>query len=214
MTWPFIQLNPTRPAAAGKTGLDLELGWRVVPGFFDTADGETLQTAVRSAPVRTAVIELGAWCGRSLAAICEVLPAGVVVCSYDNYLEDSQADQEETAIRPKGAMLMRAGVAAFHAARGRDVVTFVLDSISAGQTYTGPPVSVMLIDDHHSEEQIEGNLRAWWPHFATEVVLLFHDYYHSPYGIASTCEVVLPGAGFGFVGSHGGLGVWARAAKP
>lgn len=184
--------------------------------MFNAADGLALQRCVRMATMGTAVVELGAWCGRSLASICEVVPDRVEVYSYDNYLEDSQAvgetpDGEKAPITPQVACNLREHVRKHYAAFTK-ISTVICDSTKGGELYEGPLVSVLLVDDHHSAEKIEANLAMWLPNCAMDCMLLFHDYGHKPYGIEAVCERVLPGEGFRFLGqpSNSGLGVWSR----
>lgn len=193
--------------------IDFELGWRAVPGMFSTGDGYALQRAVRMAPAGTGVVELGAWCGRSLACICDVVPHSVSVFSYDNYLVDSQADGEGASpITPPVACALRKTVQEHYSKQGVDVTVHVEEAAEAGAKYIGPPVSALLVDDHHSAEQIAGNLKAWLPKCHDKCIMLFHDYGHVPYGIIPVCEGVMPAAGFKFVGQPvtSGLGIWSR----
>lgn len=198
--------------------IDFAIGWRAVPGFWSVEDALVFQKAVKMAPPGTAVVETGAWCGRSLASACEVLPPRVEIHSYDNYLEDSQAAQatngsgSDSPITPQVAMRLRELVKEHYGAAGKKVFTHVQEAAQGGREYSGPLVSVLMIDDHHSFEQVNANLDAWLVHCNQQCVLLFHDYRHPPYRIFEACEARLPVANFRFVGqqSGSGLGVWIR----
>lgn len=187
--------------------IDFGVGWRAVPGMFSQSDGDLLQIAVGLSPPGTAVVETGAWCGRSLAAACEVLPEGVDAWSIDNYLEDSQA-AEASPIPATVAKNLRGIVEMHYRALGRSVICLAQDATSAGSTYSGKPISVLLIDDHHSAEKMEANLKAWLPHMANRAVVLLHDYLHPAYGMVSVCQRMLPPAGFTYRGNCSGLGIW------
>lgn len=187
--------------------IDFTLGWRAVPGMFSREDGGILQEAVRRAAPGTAVVETGAWCGRSLAAACEVLPDGVRAYSIDNYLEDSQA-AEGAPIRACEAKRLREVVAGHYRGQGRDVTLLVGDAVIAGMEYSGPPISVLFIDDHHSAEQLEAEFEVWLPHMAERAAVLLHDYAHPPYGLIAVAERMLPGRGYNYLGRVSGIGVW------
>jgi hypothetical protein len=189
--------------------IDFELGWRAVPGMFSTVDGAVLQGFVKQLLAGQATVETGAWCGRSLAAACEVLPAGVLAFSYDNYLEDSQAN-ECSPITPGVAKALRQTVEHHYWKRGVDVRCEVKEASAAGKEYGGPPIGVLFIDDHHSAEQLRANFDAWLPRLAPRAVVLMHDYGHPPFRLVETAKAALPALGFQFAGQFGGLGVWHR----
>ena len=183
--------------------------WADVVGMFDENDGAALQDAVKLCPPGTSHVELGAWCGRSLAAACEALPVGVVAYSYDNYKEDSQATGG-AGKTPREAMALREEVVSHYRQLGKGITTVLGESSASGKLYSGPRVASLLIDDHHSAEQVEANLLAWLPHTAPECTVLLHDYWHPPYGIATTAQRILPSCGFRFIETRGGLGIWRR----
>lgn len=195
--------------------IDFAHGWRAVPGMYSPGDGVTLQIAVRRVPAGHAVVELGAWCGRSLAAICEVLPPGVTALSYDSYLEDSQTNVSESPITPTCAMKLRQLVEVHFRGLGRDVRCIVQDSAEAGRDYIGPPVSVLFIDDHHSAEQLAKDFKAWLPHLAPQATILMHDYPTPVYQLDVVSENVLPKAGFEYIGVRADsiVGVWSRGYR-
>lgn len=197
--------------------IDFEAGWRAVPGMLNIPDATVIQRSARMCLPGTAAVETGAWCGRSLAALCEVVPRSVKVFSYDNYLDFSQAhDGGNSPITPSVAMNLRKTVESHFEATGVEVKALVKEASEAGKTYDGPPVSLLFIDDHHSEEQIRKNLDAWLPHCSIPCILLFHDYAHPPYRIKETCEEMLPvgppNRQFKFVGQPlgSGIGIWQR----
>lgn len=186
--------------------------WKDVPGMFDEDDARTLQAAVRAAPRGSAHVELGAWCGRSMAAAAEVLPDGVRLFSYDNYLPDSQA-AGGAGKTPAEAKAYRELVCAHYRSLEKSVYGIECESAEGGrQFYDRERMGVhsLLIDDHHTAEQVEANLTAWGPHLLPRAIVLLHDYRHPPYRIAETAERMLPGMGFRFIGQVGGLGIWER----
>lgn len=195
--------------------IDFAHGWRAIPGMFSPGDGYTLQTAVKRIPPGQAVVELGAWCGRSLTAICEVLPDGVTALSYDSYLEDSQTNVPESPITPTCAMKIRNLVEDHFRGHGKDVIVVVKDSVEAGRDYTGPPVSVLFIDDHHSAEQLIRDFEVWLPHLAPQATILMHDYSTPVYQLDVTAEDILPKAGFEYIGTRADsiVGVWSRGYR-
>lgn len=205
--------------------IDLSFGYRGVPGMLSLEDALTIQISVRRATPGHAVVEMGAWCGRSLAAICDVAHSRVQVFSYDNYLEDSQAVGEGEAvgtpmgpatatapITPQVAKRIRDVVAKHYFSLGVNVEVAVEEASKAGQFYNGPPISVLFIDDHHSAEQLEKNFTAWLPKCAPQCTVLLHDYLHLPYGLQPGAERILPPLGFVYVGWRvgSGIGIWTR----
>lgn len=188
--------------------------WTDVPGMLDEAEGAAIQEAVRLCKPGTAHVELGAWCGRSLAAACEALPVGVTANSYDNYLTGSQTEESGGA----GKTLTEARKSRIEVANhyrliiDAKVVLWDEESSKGGVAYTGSPVASLFIDDHHSSEQVEANLQAWLPHLSSECSILFHDYWTLAYGIFNVAERILPSHGFQFFGRRFGLGVWKRPA--
>lgn len=192
--------------------IDFELGWRAVPGMLSRGDGETIQIAVKRVPPEHAVVELGAWCGRSLAAICEALPEEAVVYSIDNYQEDSQTIGDYCPLTAASAQKFRRMVNDHYQSLGRDVRCQVCESAQAGVEYRGVPVSVLFVDDHHSGEQVTKNLQAWVPCLAPQATVLFHDYHHRPYGIAEAVEKFLPPLNFNHIGTRAGsiISIWTR----
>lgn len=190
--------------------IDFDAGWRAVPGMFSVEDAATLRIAVGRVPDGQAVVELGAWCGRSLAVICEALPPKAIAYSFDNYQEDSQTNVEESPITPAVARKLRQLVGTHFHTRGKDVRCIVHESADAGANYHGPSVSVLFIDDHHSAEQLQKDFAAWLPHLAEESTILLHDYTHPTYQIADTAVRMLPPTEFRFVGVRGIVGIWSR----
>lgn len=190
--------------------IDFELGWRAVPGMFSHIDGEVVQGAVKLIPPGLAHVELGAWCGRSLAAAAEVSPTGAVIFSFDDYVDTSEASTG-APIPASTARRLRALTVEYYRSRGVTINPVVCEASRAGQEYSGPPVFSLLVDDHHSAEQVEANINAWVPHMAEQSVMLFHDYRHTPYQIVETCERMLPPLGYVFLGQGlSGLGMWGR----
>lgn len=190
--------------------IDFDVGWRAVPGMFGVEDATTLRIAVERVPDGQSVVELGAWCGRSLAVICEALPRKAVVYSFDNYQENSQTNVEESPITPSVARKLRQVVGTHFRGNGKDVRCVVHESADAGDSYRGPPVSVLFIDDHHSAEQLQKNFAAWLPHLASQATILLHDYTHPTYQLADTAVRMLPPAEFRFIGVRGIVGIWSR----
>lgn len=196
-----------------QTRLDLELGWRGVPGWFSEDEAMALARAVRRALPGSAVVELGSWCGRSLAVAADALPAGVCLYSVDCYPEVSQAAAEADGQLTAGeARAMRDQVVELWTARGRRIVVQAADAAVAGRAYEGPPVAVLLIDDHHSAEQLKLNLEAWMPHLAAAADVLLHDYGSLPYGLQPVAQSHLSAAVWWFDGLHGSIGVYRRHA--
>lgn len=193
--------------------IDFEAGWRAVPGMLNVLDATVLQRSARMCRPETAIVELGAWCGRSLAAISEVAPNSVKVISVDNYLDDSQAHDDGNApIPPSVARKLRELVKANYVKQGMDIETIVSEAAEAGRRYKGDPIEMLFVDDHHSFEQIHANMAAWGPHCSDHCILLFHDYGHPPYRIVEACTELLPSKGYKFVGQPlgSGIGIWAR----
>lgn len=198
--------------------IDFEAGWRAVPGWLSPADGAALQNVVKTAPADTSIVELGAGCGRSLSCICEVLPTTVNVYSYDSYPERSQAFEGAEGPAPIPAHVAKKlwELTRTHwQERGCVITLRPQDSVHGGRVFQGPPVSVLFVDSHHSNEHVERELGAWYRTFAPSCTILFHDYVHQPYGILRAANAVLPTFGFEFVGVAEGsiVGVWRRSEK-
>lgn len=165
----------------------------------------------------SAVVELGAGCGRSLACICEAVPHGVEVHSYDTHEDTAQSyqghDAQSAAPIPAPVARELWCLTQEHFWK-KGVVTALHseDSAKGAASYVGPTVSVLFVDDHHSEEQVRRNLIAWRSKLMRHSVVLFHDYTTLVYGILRAANALLPEMGFSFIGVSPGsiVGVWKR----
>ena len=189
--------------------LDLSLGWRGVPGWLSDEEAEGLQACVRAISPAQAYVELGAWCGRSLAATMEASRDGVSHYTFDSFPVTSQAVDEAgfSATQARDTLLE---VVTHYRYKGKRVCFFEQDSTQGALAYAGPPICVLFVDDHHSADQVISNLKCWGPHLSYRCAILFHDYASEPFGLAKPINELLRPPSWEFRGVMGSMGLFVR----
>lgn len=142
-------------------------GWYAFRAFYERA--------VASAPPGAALVEVGVFCGRSLADLARMARAagkGLRVVGVDTFRGSPEfADMVMWEGRPfneapAGALvaecytqLHRAGVLA-------DVTLVVSDSVRAAGLFADESVQMVMIDGAHDELSVSADIAAWWPKVA------------------------------------------------
>lgn len=168
--------------------LDLSRGWQGVPGWMSIEEIQCLQVAASRSKV---IVELGSWCGKSLAAIAEAAPDGARIFSFDAHPVASQAVTAAAGgISAPQALDILRRVIEWLKKQGKQAAFRSSDAAEAGYEYRGPPVEFLFIDDDHTPEQVTKDLHAWMPHLAPQAEVLFHDFPYQPYGLPKAVEAV------------------------
>lgn len=191
--------------------------WQEIPGWFTDEEGAALQAAVAQIPAGGAAVELGTWCGRSLACAAAALPYAVELHAFDNFRFPSQAEEEARRaaieswrlLTADAKKLAKAVVSRLQSA-GAKITLHEVESGAGGRSWRGPPVHVLLIDDDHTVRQIGRVLVAWAPHLAGRATVLFHDYEDPRMDAPARAAHYLAPLGFRFNRTVGGMGTWVR----
>lgn len=142
--------------------------------------------AILAGQVRSdqAIVELGAYCGRTTAWLAWGSARGhrARVVAIDTW--DMRSDVPAYAvpgIEPnysRGDYSAAFGTYQTHLARCG--VDSMVDTIKGyghevGDEWEGPPVGLLWHDAEHSADAIESDLNAWLPHLTDDAVVAFHD---------------------------------------
>lgn len=147
-----------------------------IQGWLGQAQARILFDLARTAHT---VVELGAWKGRSTAALGFGVPPGGAVWTVDGF--HGSAD-ERIPGGPQAEVLGLVGGTLPEFARvmdalgllGDPVRVIVADHVEAAAAFR-LPVDLLFIDGEHTTEATAAAFRAWSPHLSPEAVVVFHD---------------------------------------
>lgn len=142
-----------------------------IPGWFSFRPVYDLFAA--EAPPGSTVVELGVFCGRSLAYLAGVLkPKGCRVVGVDSFLGSPEF---ETGVKFEGKPWAEAprGILATMAIQNLEaagvlgeVSLVVSDSARAAELFSDGSVWAVFVDADHSYEGVRRDIAAWWPKVA------------------------------------------------
>ncbi|WP_337995973.1 class I SAM-dependent methyltransferase [Oleispirillum naphthae] len=196
-------------------------------GYLSPRESATLFDLARTAPGDGAVVEVGAFLGRSSAYLAEGLKrrgGDEKVHSVDRFDLDTSA---WGSLTPRGGFepeWLTSGLSHFEIfekglqrAGLRDRVEAIpRASEAAAAAWNGGPVRLLFIDAMHTFAALSADLRAWVPHLGETAIVCFHDVAAIDHwdGVTRVIEsLVLTDARFRFLGLFDSLAVFAWDAS-
>lgn len=173
-------------------------------GLVERAACRALYRLAEKVPAGQAIVELGAYCGRSTGWLVAG-SKGAHVWSVDPWedLADDAVTPEYAAIEAgyRNGNYVAAGAAwraHVTACRITPKMCTPLQStaIDVAASWSGPPVGLLFHDAVHSREAVVADLEAWLPHLARGCVVALHDAGNPEMGVVAGAGDVLPAAGF------------------
>lgn len=159
-----------------------------VRGFLSAEEGETLARLARVYASRGALVEIGAYCGRSTLYLGQAArDLGALVFSVDHHRgsEEHQPGQEwhdpELWDDVAGAVdTLTPFRRAIRAAELEDVVVAMVGRSAAIGKAWGRPVGLLFLDGGHALKTALEDWRAWAGHIAPGGLLAIHDVFPNP----------------------------------
>lgn len=173
-------------------------GWEGIPGWFTFR--EWYERVAAECPPGSTLVELGVFCGRSLAFLESAVRAkGCRVVGVDTFLGSPEfagrvkaPDGTDWADLPAGHL---AGLAVhhLHAAGSLPGVSLVVsDSARAAGLFPDASVWSVFVDAGHDADSVERDVRAWWPKVAPGGYVAGDDYDRDYPGVAEGLARVFP----------------------
>lgn len=166
------------------------------PGLIENPLRDFLVAEAMRAPANQAVVELGAYMGRSTghlalgvsrghgASVISVDPWELAEPTPEDYRATAPSVASYTAVETREAYerhLIDVGV--------RDLVTTIqATAVDAAATYDGPPVALLFHDALHRAEDVFADLKAWLPHMAPVATVVLHDVGDPRYGVEAGAQ--------------------------
>jgi hypothetical protein len=146
--------------------------WDQIPGWFDF---EALyEKVVREARPGAVLVEVGCWCGRSVAFLGQQAARaakGLAVYAVEHGRGGA------TVPAPEGGNVAPQLVANLHRCGLLDhVFPVIAPSRRAAGLFADDSVDLVFIDAEHTYESVRDDLQAWWPKVRSGGLLAGHDY--------------------------------------
>lgn len=152
-----------------------------VPGQMVPSEVKFLMQCVESSPEKCQRVNLGAYLGKSTAAICAVSGARREVITIDNFKYTGR-------LGPSTPEIVRENLARL----GLSANILTADSCSVPSTIEG--VGLLFIDTDHSARHLNKELDAWLPYVVDRGIVVLHDYYEESYsGYVAAIDTRLEG---------------------
>jgi predicted O-methyltransferase YrrM len=156
---------------------DLNSFWEhtdTIDGWFFRKEAELLYLCASSVPEDQAIIEIGAYKGRS-TSIMAFGSTGSHIYSIDPHDNESayvEAGIAYSSLDDYNANLDRLGI-------DNTLVTRITGySYLESEKYTGPKVGLLFIDGYHSAEAVIQDYESWEKHLADDAIVYFDDIHH------------------------------------
>lgn len=156
-------------------------------GFMPEAEGLALYQAGLAAAPRGALLEVGAYCGKSAIYLgAAARSGGSVLFSVDHHRgsEENQPGQEhhDPRLLDAGGRLdslphFRAAIAA---AGLENCVVAVVGASATVARHWQTPLSLLFIDGGHSQAAADDDFSGWSPHLVAGAALVIHDVFPDP----------------------------------
>ena len=183
---------------------DLVTDWhpaRRVRGQVEYAVCKLLRSLAGAVPADQAIVELGAFCGRSTGWLLLGAQDGhgahvTTVDPWEQYRGDYYTPEH-------GYLAARAAFEAHMAAIGAtaDRHTVIQSTaLEAALAWSGPPVGLLWHDAEHSAEAVARDLSAWLPHLAPSATVVLHDAGNPEMGVVRGAARVLDAPGWDWPG--------------
>lgn len=190
---------------------------QIAVGLVENLACQTLRSLAALVPSHEAIVELGAFKGRTTGWLALGASEGNRAHVYsvdpwengeelpDSYVATARTIPEyrmsETRLAYE-AHLERAGVREF-------VTTVQARGVDAAKIYRGPKVGLLWHDALHRREDVRDDLKAWLPHMADEAVILLHDIGERRFGVeAGASDVLARRKGWDWAGRE--LHLWEK----
>lgn len=153
-----------------------------VPGWLHELEGYALMTLAAHDPAQSALVEIGAFKGRStcwLALGAKARAAGGKVHAIDHFTGSPEhqpgGTHPDPDIASHGSTLpaFRANIARLNL--GDFVEPIVSTSLAAAPAWSGGPIRLLFIDGDHSYEASQADHDAWRTHITPGGLIAFHD---------------------------------------
>lgn len=199
------------PTAAELPATDPAAG---IPGWFGFAPW--YDEVARTAPPGATLVELGVFCGKSLAYLAKAARGkGCRVVGVDTFLgspEFSWGVRAATGERweefPEG-QLAQLAVAHLKAAGVLDDVTLIVsDSAKAAGLFADGSVYAVFVDADHAAESVERDILAWWPKLVPGGWIAGDDYDETFPGVRQGITRAFPGIALPALPPAGQSSVW------
>ena len=144
-----------------------------IPGWY--AFRPFYERAVATAPPGATLVEVGVFCGRSLADLAAMARAsgkGLRVVGVDNFLGSPEFDGlvmwegKPFGDAPPGALIFECFSQLHSAGVLGDVSVVASDSIRAAGFFPDGSVHAVMLDAAHDESSVAADIDAWWPKVA------------------------------------------------
>jgi hypothetical protein len=153
-----------------------------IPGWY--AFRPFYEGAVADSPPGATLVEVGVFCGRSLADLARMARAsgkGLRVVGVDTF----RGSPEFAGMvmwhgrpfdeAPPGALVFECFSQLHHAGLLDDVALLVSDSVRAAGLFADGSVHAVMLDGAHDEASVAADIDAWWPKVAPGGVLAGDD---------------------------------------
>ncbi len=161
---------------------------RAAKGFMPDDEGLALHEAGRAAAEVGPLLEIGSYCGKSAVYLgAAARDGGTVLYSVDHHRgsEENQAGWEhhdrEVVDPTTGRMdtlpffrrtIERAGL--------EDAVVAVVGDSPTIAAHWRTPLGLVFVDGGHALDAALADYEGWWPHVASNGLLVFHDVFEDP----------------------------------
>lgn len=151
-----------------------------IPGWFGFR--RWYDELAARAPDGAVLVELGVFCGKSLAHLARACGQRCRVVGVDTFLGSPEfADRVRSSdgAFPEWPVGSLAALAVEHLSAAGvlgDVTVLVSDSARAAQWFADGSVHAVLVDAGHDADSVERDIRAWWPKLAPGGHMAFDDF--------------------------------------
>jgi hypothetical protein len=169
--------------------------WTEIPGNSQSID-TIYGPAVAEAKDGDVFVELGVFCGRSLAMLCEmVLQSGKLIAVYGVDLWEDGGAITRNASHPYEPAVMDQCIRDVERTvdKGVKLALFREDTASAAYRFEDRSVTLAFIDGDHSYAGVQRDIAAWWPKVKPGGLLAGHDYSHEYPGVMQAVGEAFPG---------------------
>lgn len=169
---------------------------RSTVGLVERSACQLLRLLAGEVPAEQAIVELGAFQGRSTGWLLAGAAEGnrAHVTTVDTW--KLRRGQQYVGGSPRFANAynrFKEHMRAIGATRAELTVRRAYATeVAAG--WTGPPVGLLWHDAGHSEQEVADDLAAWLPHMAPVATIVAHDACRADYGVLAGAAKVLAGA--------------------
>ena len=162
-----------------------------IPGWFGFRAWYDM--LAERAPDGAVLVELGVFCGKSLAHLARACGKRCRVVGVDTFLGSPEfADRVHSSdgsfsTWPVGTLAQLAVEHLSAAGVLGDVTVMVSDSAKAAQWFADGSVYAVMVDAGHDADSVERDIKAWWPKLAANGYMAFDDFDAGFPGVREGC---------------------------